>query len=290
LRRGRDPYGLHFAYAGSAIAQAVRPNVDVRDRLKYIRDVNATEVVRRELLDSAQLNALRTWADEVEAWPTGSHVWGHYAEHTANGPRICRTENVSACHPGIGSLVSGVLANCAADALGEPVVAFKDKVNYKQPGGAGFSPHQDKVAYPGVGRVMSILVAIDDCSVESGCLWIAGDVHEVLPVDDRGVVRADIADALDWMVAELASGDGVCIDGLAPHYSETNRGGTPRRVLVASYAPVSEQYTREHYYAQRSEHMRAETERDGRFRISTLADFDGAQVATVAVTGACTHA
>ena len=173
-------------------------------------------------------------------------------------PRTCRRAS-----PGSPGWSPGSLRDCAADALGEPVTAFKDKLNYKQPGGAGFSIHQDKVAYPGVGRVMSILVAIDDCSVESGCLWIAGGVDAVLPVDERGVVRADAAEQLDWSVAELAAGDAVCIDGLAPHYSETNRGPTPRRVLVASYAPTSERYTREHYYAQRGDRMRAETERDG---------------------------
>jgi hypothetical protein len=252
--------------------------------------VNATDFVRTALLDAEQIDALRAWTDEIEAWPTGSHVWGHYAEHTADGPRICRTENVSACHPGVAALVSGPLQDCAAELLGEPVTAFKDKINYKQPGGAGFSPHQDKVAYPGVARVMSILVAIDDCSVESGCLWIAGGVDEVLPVDDRGVVRADVAGTLDWTVAELAGGDAVCIDGLAPHYSETNRGSTSRRVLVASYAPTSEGYDRAHYYSRRSARMRDETEKDGRFRISTLADFDGAEVATDAATDHCTHA
>ena len=35
--------------------------------------------------------------------------------------------------------------------------------------------------------------------------------------------------------------------------------------------------------------MRTETERDGRFRISTLADFDGAEVATEAAVDHCTH-
>ena len=252
--------------------------------------MNAADVVRTGLLDGTALDALRAWTDEVESWPTGSHVWGHYAEQTVDGPRICRTENVSVCHPGIASLVTGVLADCAADAIGDPVTAFKDKINYKQPGGAGFSPHQDKVAYPGVERVMSILVAIDDCSVASGCLWISGGVREVLAVDDRGVVRADVANALDWLPTELAAGDAVCIDGLAPHYSEQNRGDLPRRVLVASYAPTTEQYTRAHYYAQRGERMRDETERDGRFRISTLADFDGAEVATEIATDHCTHA
>ena len=251
--------------------------------------MNATDVVRTALLDPGELDSLRAWTDEVEAWPTGSHVWGHYAEHTAAGPRICRTENVSACHPGIAALVAGPIADAAARVMDEPVTAFKDKINYKQPGGAGFSPHQDKVAYPGAGRVVSILVAIDDCNVESGCLWIAGGVTEVLPVDDRGVVRADTANDLDWFAVELEAGDAVCIDGLAPHYSETNRGATPRRVLVASYAPTAEQYTRAHYYAQRGERMRDETEKDGRFRISTLADFDGTEVAADAATDHCTH-
>jgi ectoine hydroxylase-related dioxygenase (phytanoyl-CoA dioxygenase family) len=251
--------------------------------------MNATDVVRTGLLDAATLEQLRTFADEVEAWPTGSHVWGHYAEQTANGPRICRTENVSVCHPGIAALVAGPLADCATHALGEPVTAFKDKLNYKQPGGAGFSPHQDKVAYPGVERVMSVLVAIDDCRVESGCLWLSSGVDEVLPVDDRGVVHPDASAGLDWFAVELTAGDAVCIDGLAPHFSETNRGNAPRRVLVASYAPTSEQYTRAHYYAQRDDRMRAETERDGRFRISTLADFDGAEVATDTATDHCTH-
>jgi hypothetical protein len=250
----------------------------------------APNAVRVQLLSRAEITALQAAAAAVEAWPAGSHVWGHYAEQTAYGPVICRTENVSACNAVVAGLVEGTLAESAAGEIGEPAVAFKDKLNYKQPGGAGFRPHQDRVAYPGVDRVLSILVALDECTHESGCLWLADGVDEVLPTDDRGVVRDDVAASLHWYPAELAPGDAVLIDGLAPHYSDANQSHQPRRVLVASYAPAREGYSREQYYAARAETMTSATDQDGRFRISTLADFAGTEVqnGTQAI-DRCTH-
>jgi hypothetical protein len=248
------------------------------------------DVTRIGVLDASEVVALAHWADEIGAWPAGSHVYGQYAEATPNGPAICRTEYVSACHDGIAALTAGRLRDCAADALGVPVEPFKDKLNYKAPGGAGFRPHQDHTAYPGVGRVMSVLVAIDECSLESGCLWLAAGVDDTLPVDDRGVVRDDVAASLDWFAAPLAPGDAVCIDGFAPHYSDANRTERQRRVLVVSYAPATERYGYAQYYRARQERMVEATQRDGRFRISTLADFDGTEVeAPTTVLDRCTH-
>jgi hypothetical protein len=247
-------------------------------------------VILRGALGASELAALITAASEVSQWPAGSHVWGHYAESTPSGPVICRTENVSTCRDDVAALVTGSLRAVAQDALGERVADFKDKINYKQPGGAGYRPHQDALAYPGVERVVSILVAIDECSNESGCLWLASGVDEVLPVDERGVVRDDACAALTWEPAELAPGDAVCIDGLAPHYSEANRSGQARRVLVASYTTAASGYDRATYYSRRAEVMTDATRADGRFRISTLADFAGDEVTADAyAVDACTH-
>jgi ectoine hydroxylase-related dioxygenase (phytanoyl-CoA dioxygenase family) len=247
-------------------------------------------VLERGALDAAATASLAGAATAIASWPAGSHVWGHYAEETASGPAICRTENVSACHPAVAVLVDGTLRTIAAERLGAPAAAFKDKINYKQPGGAGFRPHQDAVAYPGVPRVVSILVAIDECSRTSGCLWLAGGVDEVLPVDARGVVQADVCDALTWEAAELAPGDAVILDGFAPHYSDANASASQRRVLVASYTRADAGYDRTTYYTRRAETMNASTERDGRFRISTLADFAGEEVAAASpADDICTH-
>ncbi len=251
---------------------------------------SVAETCRPALLDAASAGELAAATAVIETWAPGSHRWGQYAERTGAGVAICRTENVSACAPSVRDLVDGVLRDEASARLGEPAVAFKDKINYKQPGGAGFRPHQDRLAYPGVDRVVSILVAIDACTPASGCLWLAEGVDEILPVDDRGVVRDDVGAALDWIPVPLAPGDAVLLDGLAPHYSEANRSDASRRVLVASYAPAAEGYTRERYYEARAEAMERATDEDGRFRISTLADFDGVEVdAPARSASGCTH-
>jgi Phytanoyl-CoA dioxygenase (PhyH) len=193
---------------------------------------------------------------------------------------MCRTENVSACHDGFRWLVDGPLAELAAESWGvarATITDFKDKLNFKPPGGAGFGVHQDLAAYPGATRVVSLLVAIDECSVTSGCLWLAPDVGELLPTDARGVVTVQAAASLRWSAAELRAGDALCIDGLAPHFSETNRSGAPRRVFIASYAPVADGYGRKRYYRARAQAM-ADAGDDT--RISTLADFQGLPAST----------
>ena len=59
----------------------------------------APNVLTPSALTAAELASLVDATAAVEAWPAGSHVWGHYAEQTDRGPAICRTENVSACRP-----------------------------------------------------------------------------------------------------------------------------------------------------------------------------------------------
>jgi hypothetical protein len=138
---------------------------------------------------------------------------------------------------------------------------------------------------------MSVLLALDECTTTSGCVWFASGVDELLPTDDRGVVLLDVVSSLRWSPAELAPGDALCIAGTTPHYSEANNGTTARRVLVASYAPRGEGYDRARYYAARHEHMERATARDAQFRISTLADFEGVEVPVEpgAVSEACWH-
>ncbi len=245
----------------------------------------------RRLLTGAALEDLAAWVGEVEGWPVGSHIWGHYRERTVHGEAPCRTENASACHWGIAALVEGPLRELAEAALGITVDAFKDKLNYKHPGGGGFSPHQDLLAYPGVRSVVSVVLAVDPCTSASGCLWVAADVHELLPTDRRGVLGLEVTRSLRWEPVVLGAGDAVCLGGLVPHFSRMNTTSRARRVLIASYAPRSEGYGRQRYYAARAETLGRGPASPNRLRLSTIDDFEGIGVDRTAAAplDRCTH-
>ena len=228
----------------------------------------------------------RAWADTIESWPVGTHVWGQYAEQIADRVAVCRTENVSACHPDLAALVEGPLREVAAGAFGEPASVLKDKINYKHPGGAGFRPHQDRLGIRAWAR------AVDPRRhrrVHDGVRvpWLAEGVDEPLPTDDRGVVRDDVVDSRtgrrpSWLPATRSCS------------TDSHRTtATPTAVigvgaLVASYAQSGEHYSREHYYLRRDT-MRRASQEDGRFRISTLADFAGVEAVEDPASDRCTH-
>ena len=109
---------------------------------------------------------------------------------------------------------------------------FKEKVNYKQPGGAGFAPHQDAAAYRFVDHHISVMVPIDPADVVTGCLEFApGHARGALPSEPGGRLRDDVAAALAWEPVEVEPGDLVAFDSYTPHRSGTDDGDRPRAAL-----------------------------------------------------------
>ena len=118
-----------------------------------------------ELLDPDQVDELRRWVDEVAGWADDDGEWLHYREMTDGGPKLCRTENFVPFHDGLRSLLcEGAMRDAASALLGAPAVLYKEKINYKLPGGAGFAAHQDAPAYRFVDAHVSCMVAVDDAT------------------------------------------------------------------------------------------------------------------------------
>lgn len=235
--------------------------------------------VLTRLLDAKATRALRDWVDEVSCWPDDAGEWLHYREMTDTGPKLCRTENFVPFHDGLRALLTtGPMLATAAALLGEPAVLYKEKINYKLAGGAGYAPHQDAPAYRFVTTHVSCMVAVDDSTVGNGCLEVVSDRHgELLPVDADGCIRSDVAESLDWMPVEVHAGETLWFHSRTPHRSGPNGSDAPRRALYPTYNAAAEGDLRAEYYRQKAEELGA-SEGGNRVPVSLIGDFQGRPV------------
>src|SRR4051812_20942710 len=204
-------------------------------------------------LDEAGVVELQRWVDEVAAWPEDAGEWMHHRELTDDGPKLCRSENFVPFHDGPRELLpAGSMLATASALLGEPAVLYKEKVNYKLAGGAGYAPHQDAPAYPFIASHVSCMVAVDDATLENGCLEVVSGAHAaVLPMDDTGCVHPDVVAAMQWDAVEVEAGQTLWFHSRTPHRSGPNASPRSRRALYPTYNALAEGDLREAYYAEK---------------------------------------
>ena len=233
-----------------------------------------------ELLDPTTTALLRQWVDDLAAWPDSPAAWLHYREQTDSGPKLCRTENFVPFHAGLRELLTtGVMPEAAGALLREPAVLYKEKVNYKLPGGAGYAPHQDAPAYRFVEVHVSCMVAVDDALVDNGCLEVVSGAHgELLPTAADGCIRDDVAAELHWSPVQVRAGQTLWFHSRTPHRSAPNLGSTPRRALYPTYNAASEGDLRADYYRQKLAELAAADGQNGRVAVSLIGDFQGRPV------------
>ena len=236
----------------------------------------------RDTLDAETVRRLAEGVTELASWAERGGAALHHFEQTDRGPALARSERFADEHEALGAFVRGdTIGGVLARLFGEPAVLFKEKVNYKQPGGAGFAPHQDATAYRFVDHHISVMVPLDPSTVRSGCLYFApGHTRGALETDERGRIAEPVADGLAWEPVEAGPGDLVFFDSYAPHKSGTNESERARRALYLTYNAASQGDFRARYYADKeSEFAReGETFGDERVRISITDDFLGRPV------------
>src|SRR5262245_31132200 len=179
---------------------------------------------------------------------------------------LCRVENFLPWHDGLrGLLERADLLACLEELLGERPVLFKEKLNFKLPGGGGFAPHQDAPAFTSFGQTyhVTLLLGADRMTPENGCLEMVDGFTEprLLPQAEDGTLRSDVVEALAWRPLPLAPGDLVLFDSYVPHRSGPNRAEEPRRALYVTWNRASEGDRREAYFALKRRGFPPECER-----------------------------
>jgi ectoine hydroxylase-related dioxygenase (phytanoyl-CoA dioxygenase family) len=235
-------------------------------------------LVVRNMFDEAEMREIAAWTDEMHQRPEAPGQYMKYFEESAfdSGQRILnRLENFEPYHEGFSRLfASERIQGSAGQLMGEPAVMFKEKINFKLPGGGGFDPHQDQQAGWGVYAdfFISVLVSIDEATEENGCLELVSGHH------GRGLVGDEWTPLSDEQIAEMdfkphptKPGDVVFFDCFAPHGSAPNRSDKPRRALYVTYNRASAGDHRAQYYADKRKSYPPDIERepgkDYRYRV-----------------------
>src|SRR5262245_1133857 len=170
-------------------------------------------------LSAEETRSLVAWTDEITAWPETPGTWMRYYEKRpdGDGKMLARIENFVPYHEGLATLLTtGRTRELLSACCGEPVLLFKDKINFKYPGGAGFTPHQDYPAYVnfGVEHHVTLMAPVDPFTRDNGCLVMAldGCERKILPQNPDGTVRQNVLDRYRSAPVLAEPGDVIVFD------------------------------------------------------------------------------
>lgn len=227
------------------------------ERIPTVEDVARIQsdgyLVVRNFVNPNQLAELLQWTAQLEAAPEVSGQHWVYREDSITAPSrrvIQRIENFCPYHAGFDRFIrEGALIRWTGALMGAPVILFKDKINFKMPGGAGFKAHQDQQAGWSTYAPLFVtaMVTLDAATLENGCLEVAAARHregligeQWKPLEEQG---------LDLRAMPTAPGDVIFFDSFVPHASKPNLTDSPRRILYITYNLASAGDHRERYFA-----------------------------------------
>ncbi|MEA2781914.1 MAG: 2-aminoethylphosphonate dioxygenase [Rhodospirillaceae bacterium] len=225
-------------------------------------------LLARGFFESHEVAAISRWTDDLAGLPEvlGRQMVYHEPGLIHAGRRVLqRIENFCPYHPEFDGLVRASRLRAAVEQLlGAPACLFKDKVNFKMPGGTGFEPHQDQQAgwsrY--ASQFLTALVSIDRATAENGCLEMTDGPRftGLIGEEWRPLSTAEMA-GFKLVQVPTEPGDLLLFDSFAPHASKPNLTDAPRRILYLTYNLASEGDQRVRYFAEKRANFPPDIER-----------------------------
>lgn len=200
------------------------------------------------------------WVEEIARWPVVDGKYLNYYEVIENRPRISRTENFLPYHTAFRDFIraSGIF-DIVEELLGEQVVLFKEKINYKYPGTGEYPAHQDVHAYDTSPYAFqpyhrNVTIFLDEATVENGCMELGWGhpKNKVLDRHPNGALLDYEVQRLDWRPLPCPAGSVFVFDMFWPHLSRINTSALPRRSIFMTFNGISKGDLREAHYRDRA--------------------------------------
>ena len=225
-------------------------------------------LVVRGMYNADEMREISRWTEEVATSPEKpGHYMMYFESSKQDGSRIIsRIEDFVSFHEGFARLITRRrMQQAVSELFGESAVLFKDKINFKLPGGDGFKEHQDvQAGWDDYGILhITAMIAIDETNAENGSVEMIPGMHKKgllgkmwAPLTDEDTANAS------YQPVHCKPGDAVFFDSYAPHRSLPNKTDQSRRVLYITFNGAGDGDKRAQYYADKRKNYPPDIERD----------------------------
>ncbi|ORX91258.1 PhyH-domain-containing protein [Basidiobolus meristosporus CBS 931.73] len=217
---------------------------------------NEGYIILKDYLTPEETVLVASAIQEIREWPETKGKWMRYYENNVKtGERqLCRIENFTPFHEALRNIILGEKVMTALEVLtGEPAVLFKEKINFKMPGGGGFPAHQDAPAFTQFGQSshVTVMFGVDPFTIENGCLWAVPKKHKlgVLPQEEKdGSISVEWCEKEEWVPLTCGPRDVLIFGAYLPHRSGPNNTEKNRTAVYLTYNAAREGDLRNTYY------------------------------------------
>ena len=228
-------------------------------------------------------------AEELENWKEEPFKWMIYFENKQNNKdnkdnKDCnkiksRIENFLSYHPVIQDIFEKNLNPIVNEITQKDLVLFKEKMNWKNPKGKGFRPHQDQPAWTDFKPPIYYTLALfgDNTTKENGCLEFASQsngerITTLLDYQKKGTgeLRPKVVSSLNWEHVETTSRDVLIFDSYIPHRSDDNTTDNSRRIFYFTFNEKEQGNFYDAYLIKKREEFPPDIERNYLKEVSLL--------------------
>ena len=223
-------------------------------------------IVLPRAFNESEAATIQEWSLELSELPEepGKHWVYHEPSLLLDDHEIInRIENITPFHGGFRELAE-CLKFSVGQLFGEKAVLFKEKINFKMPGGSGFKPHQDAQAgwEDYASYFVNVMVCVDAATIQNGCLQLAQRLNATLIGNEwEPLTEAETAH-IEFEPYPTEPGDIIYFDSYVPHASEPNMTSRSRRLYFATYNRLSEGDHLASYYADKRKNFPPDIERE----------------------------
>ena len=191
-----------------------------------------------------------------------------------NKKKLRRIENIAAFSNDANKIINNFKLNKLVNKILGKNILFKDKLNFKYPGGGGFSPHIDghffwkdknnnlkKGWKQYSNKFLSVVIPLEVSNIKNGCLQIANleDTKKNFGTNWNNIVKKiykftpkvkkNYIKKFKFIPIELNAGDILLFDWKVCHGSKKNNSKNSRMIFYVTFAKIDKfKNLKEKYY------------------------------------------